>query len=276
MSAAARARRPSWSCAWGPPTSPPLIRQRRSSDAARTRRRFCSSRRSSVPGPGLRCHDVRFMGYPVAGLTEMRVSRPNGVVAACVWDHAGDEPAERVLASGATAQSRNREQNRSCAREGHLTELFEVTGLHDLVETVVSADLEHPTSRPGGNRSCAESPQVPTSSISIQTRQSSGRLAAGCCRLDRFTLPARRGGSAAWPRIPSASSPGVGPLHLDRAEELEVVVGRRTSRSIRLVAGRTRTGRSRRSPRPAFGRSRRPVLQFDIPDQAARGRRSCP
>src|SRR5687768_1021997 len=34
---------------------------------------------------------VHFMADPVAGLREMgRVTRPGGVVAACVWDHAGD------------------------------------------------------------------------------------------------------------------------------------------------------------------------------------------
>ena len=34
---------------------------------------------------------VHFMTDPVSGLREMaRVTRPGGVVAACVWDHAGD------------------------------------------------------------------------------------------------------------------------------------------------------------------------------------------
>src|SRR6266576_5126717 len=34
---------------------------------------------------------VHFMTDPVAGLREMgRVTRPDGVVAACVWDHSGD------------------------------------------------------------------------------------------------------------------------------------------------------------------------------------------
>ena len=34
---------------------------------------------------------VHFMSDPVAGLTEMaRVVRRDGVVAACVWDHAGE------------------------------------------------------------------------------------------------------------------------------------------------------------------------------------------
>ena len=91
---------------------------------------------------------VHFMADPVAGLTEMRrVTRPNGVVAACVWDHAGDQGPLSVFWQVARELNPEVEDELDLAgaREGHLTELFEVAGLHDLVETVVSADLEHPS-----------------------------------------------------------------------------------------------------------------------------------
>jgi SAM-dependent methyltransferase len=75
---------------------------------------------------------VHFMRDPAVGASEMaRVTRPNGVVAACVWDHAGgggplslfwravqdldpDAPDESGLAG---------------AREGQLVEIFETAGL---------------------------------------------------------------------------------------------------------------------------------------------------
>lgn len=75
---------------------------------------------------------VHFMSDPVAGLGEMgRVTRPGGLVAACVWDHSGDggplslfwraaqdidpsAPGEAVLAG---------------TREGHLAQLCEAAGL---------------------------------------------------------------------------------------------------------------------------------------------------
>ena len=53
---------------------------------------------------------VHFMSDPVAGLTEMgRVTRRGGVVAACVWDHAGvGGPLRHFWARGTRARSGRR------------------------------------------------------------------------------------------------------------------------------------------------------------------------
>lgn len=90
---------------------------------------------------------VHFMTDPVVGLREMaRVTRQDGVVAACVWDHVAggrgplcaywdavheldpDVPDESALAG---------------AREGHLSELLDAAGLHDIAESSLTVRVEH-------------------------------------------------------------------------------------------------------------------------------------
>ncbi len=89
---------------------------------------------------------VHFMSDPVAGLAEMaRVTRRGGVVAACVWDHAGGQgplslfwEAARELDPGVEDES-----HLAGAREGHLAELLEAAGLLEIEEATLSSSLEH-------------------------------------------------------------------------------------------------------------------------------------
>jgi len=91
---------------------------------------------------------VHFMKDPVAGLTEMRrVTRRDGIVAACVWDHGGGEgplgifwDAARTLDPGIDGES-----HLPGARKGHLAELFEAAGLREIESTALSVSLRHPT-----------------------------------------------------------------------------------------------------------------------------------
>jgi len=91
---------------------------------------------------------VHFMADPVTGLSEMaRVTRKDGVVAACVWDHAGGQGPLSVYWNAARELDPDvdDESKLAGAREGHLTELLEVAGLREIQETNLAVSIEHPT-----------------------------------------------------------------------------------------------------------------------------------
>jgi len=88
---------------------------------------------------------VHFMADPVAGLREMaRVTRPGGVVAACVWDHAGDRTPLAAFwqAAREVDPGVHDESDLAGAREGHLVALFEEAGVQSVEETTVQAAVE--------------------------------------------------------------------------------------------------------------------------------------
>ena len=91
---------------------------------------------------------VHFMTDPVAGLGEMaRVTRRQGVVAACVWDYAGDRgPLSPFwIAARQLDAEVDDESHMAGVREGHLAELFEAAGLHEIEDTSLTVAVEHPT-----------------------------------------------------------------------------------------------------------------------------------
>jgi SAM-dependent methyltransferase len=91
---------------------------------------------------------VHFMADPVSGLREMaRVTRAQGVIAACVWDHAGGR-GPLSLFWGAARQLDPDVEDESAlagARQGHLTELFRAAGLNDVEESALAVDVVHPS-----------------------------------------------------------------------------------------------------------------------------------
>jgi SAM-dependent methyltransferase len=89
---------------------------------------------------------VHFMSDPVGGVREMaRVTRADGVVAACVWDmgHAPLTPfwrAARELNPEVQGEGR-----RPGTREGELEEIFRAAGVRDVSSTALPVRVEHDT-----------------------------------------------------------------------------------------------------------------------------------
>ena len=91
---------------------------------------------------------VHFMADPVAGLAEMaRVTRRDGVVAACVWDHAGGQgPLALFWRAARDARPGVHDESQLAGvREGHLGELFAAAGLREIEETSLVSTVEHPS-----------------------------------------------------------------------------------------------------------------------------------
>jgi SAM-dependent methyltransferase len=89
---------------------------------------------------------VHFMSDPVAGIAEMaRTTAPGGVVAASVWDHAGDKGPFAAFWSAARSldASAPDESDLPGVAEGHLAELFTSAGLTEVASSSLTVTLEH-------------------------------------------------------------------------------------------------------------------------------------
>ena len=91
---------------------------------------------------------VHFMTDPVSGLREMaRVTRPGGVVAACVWDHAGGGSPLTTFwqAVHDTDPHAVDEAQLAGAREGHLAQLCESASLSQIEPTSLTVKVHFAT-----------------------------------------------------------------------------------------------------------------------------------
>jgi len=89
---------------------------------------------------------VHFMTDPVTGIAEMaRTTAAGGVVAASVWDHAGDKGPLSAFWSAARSldPSVPDESHLPGVAEGHLAELFTAAGLTDVTSSSLTVTVEH-------------------------------------------------------------------------------------------------------------------------------------
>jgi SAM-dependent methyltransferase len=94
----------------------------------------------------LACLVVPFMRDADAGAREMaRVTKPGGVVAACMWDIDGGMTMLRVMREATRAAAPDAPLRKALrgTREGDLGELFRGQGLADVEEGVISASAEY-------------------------------------------------------------------------------------------------------------------------------------